>query len=122
MELEYSIKCSGAGFLDIEIKPNKSITGYLPNISGWLSSDVQNLAGYLLPKIKQILDGEIKEENFDGNAYEAIVSKEYTTISYIFEYCNPKMVPCTLPTEMLYEILKVWTKAYEEHRAKSINE
>ena len=118
MKFDYYIGRNEAGFLDFEVKDNEYITGYLPNIGGWLSSDVQNLAGYLLPKIKKILDGEIKEDTFDGNAYEAFVRCDYTTISYVFEYCNPKMVPCTLPTEMLYEILQIWEKAYEEYRAK----
>lgn len=118
MKFDYYIGCNEAGFLDFEVKDNEYITGYLPNISGWLSSDVQNLADYLLPKIKQILDGEISEDTFDGNAYEIVVRKDYTIISYIFEYCNPKMVPCTLPTEILYEILQIWKKAYEEHRNK----
>ena len=105
--------------MNLQIRENDSISGYLPNISGWLSSDVQNMGeSYFLPIFNKVLNEISEEEIIAGNAYETIIHKDYTTISYDFEYCNPKMVPCTLPTEMLYEILKIWIKAYEEHRNK----
>ena len=118
MKLDYSIGYSGAGFLNLKIRENASISGYLPNISGWLSSDVEGSGEDYLPQIKKVLEGEVEEEEFWGNAYKVVIHKDYTTISYDFEYCNPKMVPCTLPTEMLYEIIEIWIKACEEHRSK----
>ena len=115
MEFEYNLKLSKSGFLHIEIKPNGNMTGYIPNISGWLSSDVQNMGKtYFLPIFEKVIGGVSEEEVIAGNAYEAVIRKDYTTISYNFEYCNSKMVPCTLPTQMLYEILEIWIKAYDD--------
>ncbi len=108
------------GFLDIEIKPNGNISGYLGNIGGWLDCDVASTGWRDLAKIKEFLLNPNEEEIMLGsNAYTVLVHKETTTISYDFEEENPEMVPCTLPTEMLCEILEIWIKAYEEHREKT---
>ncbi len=119
MTFEYRIG-EFAGNLELEIKPNERITGFLRNIDGWLVCDVQCFGEDYLTKIRTILNSEDpnSEELFWGNAYKAHVRKDFTTISYDFEYCNPKMVPCTLPTEMLCEILEIWIKAKAEHNAK----
>ncbi len=119
MTFEYEIAIKN-GFLDMEIKPNEKVTGYIGNISGWLESDAECFSEEYLTKIKEVLqsNGE-KEELLWGNAYKALIRKDTTTISYDFEDGNPEMVPCTLPTEMLCEILEIWIKAYEEHREKT---
>ncbi len=119
MDFEYEFEEIG-GILEINIKECENITGYVHNIGGWLSSDVQGCGEDYLPRIKEILnsDNPYEEELFWGNAYKALVHKDYTTISYDFEEDNPEMVPCILPTKMLCEILEIWIKAKEEHRAK----
>lgn len=117
MKLKYHIENIG-GSIDLVVEPNEMTTGYIDNVGGWLLCDVQGCGEDYLPKVKNILDGKVEEEVFWGNAYKAIVRKDYTKISYDYEEDNPKMVPCTLPTEMLYEILQIWTKACEEQRAK----
>ena len=103
--------------MHLKIEKNEHITGYVGNIAGWLEADVQCSGRRYLSKIKKILKSSIlfKEEIFSGNAYEAHVKRDYTTISYDFEEEWPEMVPCTLPTQILYEILELWINACDEH-------
>lgn len=103
--------------MHLEMEKNEHITGYAGNIAGWLECDVQCLGRRYISKIKKILKGpdSFKEEIFSGNAYEAHVKKDYTTISYDFEEDWPEMAPCTLPTKMLYDVLEIWVKACDEH-------
>ncbi len=119
MNFNYNFEEIG-GFLEINIEKCENITGYVHNIGGWLLSDVQCFGSRYLSRIQEILnsDNPDEEELFWGNAYKALVHKDYTTISYDFEEDNPEMVPCTLPTKMLCEILEIWIKAKEEHIAK----
>ncbi len=106
-------------YFTMEIKPNENIKGCILNISDWLSSDVPCFDTKCLSRMKEILRSDIQEEEvFWGNAYRVVIHKDFTTISYNFEYANPKRIPCTLPTEMLCEILEIWIKAEAEHRAK----
>ena len=117
MNLNYHFEFVGRS-LRIFIEPNPEIKGYIHNIRGWLSSDVQSCGKDYLPKVKKVLEGEVNEEVFWGNAYKVIVHKENTKISYDYEEDNPEMIPCTLPTQMLYEILEIWIKACDEEREK----
>ena len=120
MEFEYSFIDKEPYFI-MEIAPNENIKGCIGNISNWLSSDVQCFGKRYLARVKEILESSDlnEKEIFWGNAFETLVCKEVTTIKYTYEEENPHMVPCTLPTEMLCEILEVWIKAYEEHREKT---
>ena len=114
MNFRYHIENIG-GYIDLIVEPNEMTSGYINNVGGWLLCDVQGCGEDYLPKVKSVLEGEVEEEIFWGNAYKAVVHKDYTKISYDYEEDNPEMVLCTLPTEMLYEILKIWAKAREEH-------
>lgn len=119
MTFEYEV-LDNQGYMEFIVKPNEHITGFVPNISGWLESDVQGSGENYLPRIREIIFGsDYDEELFWGNAYKALVRKDTTTISYDFEDGNPEMVPCTLPTQMLYEILEVWIKVRKEYREKT---
>ena len=119
MKFEYELVHEN-GFLDIEIKPHKNILGYLGNIGGWLDCDVGCTGWRDLAKVREFLaNPDVDEIMLGSNAYTVIVHKDTTTISYDYEYCNPEMVPCTLPTEMLCEILEIWIQAEKEHREKT---
>ncbi len=119
MELQYSFVEVGGGII-FRLEPNEKVIGYHHNIGGWLSCDVASTGWRDLAKVKEFLTNPNEEEVMLGsNAYTVLVHKDTTTISYDFEEENPEMVPCTLPTEMLCEILEIWIKAYEEHREKT---
>lgn len=117
MKFKYHIEKVGKS-IDLVVEPNEMTSGYINNVGGWLFCDVHSHAKEYIPQVKNVLEGKVEEEVFWGNAYKAVVRKDFTKISYDYEEDNPEMVPCTLPTEMLYEILEIWIKAYEEHRAK----
>lgn len=114
MEIKYHFEYIEKS-IEFVLEPNDEVSGYIHNIGGWLHSDVQCWGEDYISKIKNVLEGKVEEEFFWGNAYKTLVHKDYTKITYSYEEDNPKMVPCTLPTEMLYEILQIWTKAREEH-------
>ena len=118
MDFKYYIEEIGVGSINFMMEPNEQTVGYIHNVGGWLRCDVQGCGEDYLPKVKKVLEGEVEEEEFWGNAYKVVVHKDLTKISYDYEEDNPKMVHCTLPTEMLYEILEIWIKAYEEHQNK----
>ena len=104
----------------MEIEPNEKIDGFIHHISGWLSGDVTSTGWRDLKKVKEFLKNPNEREIILGsNSYTVFVRKNTTTISYDYEYCNPEMVPCTLPTEMLCEILEIWIQAEKEHREKT---
>ena len=105
--------------LSIRIEPNSQITGYLPNVAGWLECDVGSDGENNLTAIKEYLKHPTEEYLLLGaNAYETHVRRDYTIVSYDYEYANPGMVPCIIPTEMICELLKAWTKANKQHRKK----
>ena len=113
MEFKYHIENIG-GSIDLIVEQNEMTSGYINNVGGWLFCDVRGHAKEYLPQIKSVIEGLTEEQIYWGNAYKAVVHKDFTKISYDYEEDNPEMVPCTLPTEMLYEILKIWIKACEE--------
>ena len=103
----------------MKIEPNSKMIGYVGNINGWFNCDVGSQGEKNLKAIKEYLKHPTEEYLLLGsNAYEVHVKKDFTTISYDYEYCNPQMVPCTLPTKMLCKLLKAWTKAEKKRRKK----
>ncbi len=105
--------------LSIRIEPNSQITGFLPNVEGWLECDVGSQGEKNLTAIKEYLKHPTEEYLLLGsNAYETHVRRDYTIVSYDYEYCNPTMIPCTIPTKMVCELLKAWTRADKQHRKK----
>lgn len=123
MDFKYKIVYLGK-YPKLQVEPNEKITGYIHNIAGWLDSDVQSFGeSFYLPRIKEILYGDNPddEEFWWGNAYKATIRRDYSTIVDCFEEVRPDFVPCTLPTEMLLEILKIWIdvkKEFDEKRKK----
>lgn len=102
--------------LFMRIEPNSQITGYLPNVAGWFHCDVGSQGEENLMAIKEYLKHPTDEYLLLGsNAYEVHVKKDYTTVSYDYEYANPEMVPCTIPTQMVCELLQAWTKEYAKY-------
>ena len=116
-ETKCKVEVDERGFIHLKIEKNEHITGYVGNIAGWLEVDVQSSGRRYLSKIKKILKSStpFNEEIFSGNAYEACIRRDYTTISYDFEEEWPEMVPCTLPTQTLCEILELWINVCDEH-------
>ena len=102
--------------LSIRIEPNSQITGFLPNVEGWLECDVGSDGENNLTAIKEYLKHPPEEYLLLGaNAYETHVRRDYTIVSYDYEYANPEMVPCIIPTKMVCELLKAWTKEYAKY-------
>ncbi len=102
--------------LFIRIEPNSQITGFLPNVEGWLQCDVGSLGEEELATVKKYLKHPTEEYLLLGsNAYEVHMKEDYTTVSYDYEYANPEMVPCIIPTKMVCELLKAWTKEYAKY-------
>ena len=104
-------------YMSIKVEPNSQITGFLPNVEGWLECDVGSQGEKNLTAIKEYLKHPTEEPLLLGsNAYEVHVKKDYTIVSYDYEYCNPTMIPCTIPTKMVCELLRAWTRADKQHR------
>ncbi len=125
MEFKYYFEEIAPGIETFEIEPNEYLEGFVPHIGGWLTADVQCFAEEdYIPRVKEILESSnpAEEEEFVKNAYKTLVRKDYTTITYIFEEDNPHMVPCTLPTQMLLEILEVWANAVNERSLRKKKE
>ena len=115
MKVKYNLEYD-RGFVLIKIEPNSQITGFLPNVEGWLECDVGSQGEKNLMAIKEYLKHPTEEYLLLGsNAYEVHVKKDYTTVSYDYEYANPEMVPCTIPTQMVCELLQAWTKEYAKY-------
>ena len=120
--MEYVFVETKTGRLFMKITPNKEIKGDVSRIGEWLKDDVMD--GYdVIAKVKEILDSsEPNEELFWGNGFKTFVNRKFSTIRFNWEEECPEIKPCTLPTQMLYEILEIWIKAYKEHSEKSSGE
>ena len=111
MDFEFSFKYTEQDILRMEVSPNERIKGDLNLLSEWLISDV-SIGTTTLPKVKEVLEGSgTKKAKLWGNAFIAMVKKDYTTIKWAVLHKNTY---CKLPTEMLYAILKIWVKEFEK--------
>lgn len=101
----------------LKIAPNRNIKGCVDNIGNWLKSDCENSV-----RTQWQIEGILKREDadaekcFGGNVYKATVRKDYATIVNIPGNVREKLKSCTLPTEMLMEILRVYTRICYEYR------
>lgn len=94
----------------------EEVEGDRATLTEWLDSDVQG-SEYTLKILKKVLSGECKEDEFGGNAFEVHVEKDFTKISCAFGEQVPNIKPCIVPTELLYEIVKVWLSEREKFYA-----
>ena len=98
------------------VLPNIHIKGDLFMIEEWLFGDVQN-SSYFLERMKNFIEStEMEEDELGGNACDVFVKRDFSTIKWI--YHDQVSSSCTLPTEMLYEILQIWVKKKAEIREK----
>ena len=104
-------------WLHIHILPNDLIKGDIFMVEAWLEGDIQG-GSYELELFKELIENpEKKEEKFWGNSMIVnLVKGGNSTIEWCFYDESPNS--CTLPTEMLYEILKIWVAKKEELRAE----
>ena len=118
MEFEYYFENIN-GWLHIHILPNDLIKGDIFMIPAWLESDVQGSGNYELSSFKEFIENpEIEEDNFGGNACDVFAKRDFTTIQW--EWHDKVPDSCTLPTEMLYEILKIWVAKNKELREEKM--
>lgn len=107
-------------WLHIHILPNELIKGDAFMVEAWLEGDVQGGNDFLIDMKNFMENPEIKEDELGGNSCEVFLKRDYTTIRWNWYDDVPES--CTLPTEMLYEILKVWVAKKEELRAEKRKE
>ena len=114
MDLEYYFDNEN-DWLHIHIKPNDLIKGDVFMIESWLEGDIQFDGAYELNEFKEFMENpEAVEENFGGNACDVFTNKEFATIQWNWHDQVPDS--CTLPTQMLYEILQIWVAKNKELR------
>ena len=94
----------------------EEVEGDRATLTEWLFSDVQG-SKYTLKILEKIVNGDCDEDEFGGNVFDVHVGKEFTKISFYFEKDNPNIKPCIVPTELLYEIEKVWLSKREKFYA-----
>ncbi len=106
MNFKYKIKAHD-NYFSMSFDELDNVEGCKETLSEWLVADVQS-SEFALKILEKVLNGECDEDDFGGNAFEVHVGKEFTKITFDFEKYSPLMKPCTVPTELLYEIVKVW--------------
>ena len=94
----------------------EEVGGDRTTLTEWLFSDVQG-SEYTLKILEKIVNGDCDEDEFGGNAFEVFAKKDFTKISCAFGEQVPNIKPCIVPTELLYEIVKVWLSEREKFYA-----
>ena len=94
----------------------EEVKGDKETLTGWLNTDI---GGYqkTLEYIDDVLSGKNEEDILWGNAYKAYVKKDFTEIHFNFEEDVPTVMPCTVPTKLLREIVKAWLDEHEKFYA-----
>ena len=116
MEIKYYFENTEFG-LNIHILPNEHIQGDIFMISSWLQGDVQT--DTLFKYFKAFMEDPDRDEyELSGNSCELLIKKDFTTIRW--NWYDEVPDSCTLPTEMLYEILKVWVAKNKELREEEM--
>ena len=94
----------------------EEVKGDKETLTGWLNTDI---IGYqkTLEYIDDVLNGKNEEDFLLGNAYKAYVKKDFTEIHFNFEEDVPTVMPCTVPTKLLREIVKAWLDEHEKFYA-----
>ena len=106
------------GWLHIYILPNEHIQGDIFMISSWLEGDVQGGCRFLELFNAYMEAPDRDEYELSGNSCELLIKKDFTTIRW--NWYDEVPDSCTLPTEMLYEILKVWVAKNKELREEEM--
>lgn len=114
MDFKYSFKDRGIFGLRMEIVPNEYIKGNIIMINSWLEGDIHK-SDTIYNYMKSFMENpEMKEANFGGNSCDVFANREYATIQW--EWHDQVPDSCTLPTQMLYEILQIWVAKQNELR------
>lgn len=120
MNFEYYFEDTPEFGLRMKILPNEQIKGDIFMIEGWLFSDVPGVGGIWIAFQNFMKSSDEKEKEFGGNSMIVSAVKDgNSTIEWCFYDKSPNS--CTLPTEMLYEILKIWVAKKEELREEKEN-
>ena len=100
-------------YLDMIFDDVEEVKGDKETLTGWLNTDI---IGYqkTLEYIDDVLSGKNEEDFLWGNAYKAYVKKDFTEIHFNFEEDVPTVMPCTVPTKLLREIVKAWLDEHEK--------
>ena len=103
-------------YLDMIFDDVEEVKGDKETLTGWLNTDI---GGYqkTLEYIDDVLSGKNEEDFLWGNAYKAYVRKDFTEIHFNFEEDVPTVMPCTVPTKLLREIVKAWLDEHEKFYA-----
>ena len=103
-------------YLDMIFDDVEEVKGDKETLTGWLNTDI---IGYqkTLEYIDDVLSGKNEEDFLWGNAYKAYVRKDFTEIHFNFEEDVPTVMPCTVPTKLLREIVKAWLDEHEKFYA-----
>ena len=94
----------------------EEVKGDKATLTGWLYVDVGDYRK-TLEYIDDVLSGKNEEDFLWGNAYKAYVRKDFTEIHFNFEEDVPTVMPCTVPTKLLREIVKAWLDEHEKFYA-----
>lgn len=120
MSIEVSFKECNPGGIYLDASKLEEIQGDSFTLSQWLKDEV---GGYekTLEYIENVLNGNIDEEELGTNGFVAYVKKDITEIHFIYEDECSDVKPCSLPTKMLRDIVKVWLKELNKFKANKSN-
>ena len=118
MKFNYNFRyvCKGTTLV-IDIEPNTLITGNIDLIDSWLRDDVMSDFDEVRTHIDAVINGEKECYERGGNANFAEIHQDTSTISCFFDELDYE--PCTLPTQMLREILDIWEAEYNKFYGKN---
>ena len=114
MNFEYYFENVTENSIEMIILPNKEISGDIYMITSWLFGDVHGSDSFLYVFNEYMENPDMDEYELSGNSCELLMNKKFTTIRWNWYDQVPNS--CTLPTQMLYEILQIWVAKYKELR------
>ena len=114
MNFEYYFENVTENSIEMIILPNKEISGDIYMITSWLFGDVHGSDSFLYVFNEYMENPDMAEYELSGNSCELLMNKKLTTIRWNWYDQVPNS--CTLPTQMLYEILQIWVAKYKELR------
>ena len=116
MEYKWKFKTYGDNIILMLFDDVEEVVGDKATLTEWLDSDVQG-SKYTLKVLEKVVNGDCDEDEFGGNVFEVRIRKNFTMISSAFGDEVPNVKPCTVPTKLLYEIVKVWLSEREKFYA-----
>ena len=115
MKLIYFFETLKTGEIFMNIESTKEISGDPKRIGEWLTTDVRD-GNYVMERVNKVVrDNLSNEERIWMDGYDVIVKRDFSTIKFNYEEDCPEIKSCTLPTEVLYEILEIWIEEYKKH-------